>query len=115
MGSLASTEMNQLHAELCGALADPHRIGLLYELSAGPQPVTSLVQTLGMPQSSVSRHLRVLRDQRLVVARRQGKMVFYELADPELISALDLLRSVLASRLEAAARLSPAANGLTFN
>lgn len=99
-------EINALHANLCSGVADPSRIALLYELSSGPKSVTDLVTTLGLPQSSVSRHLRILRDRQLVVTRRQGQMVIYELADGRVIDALDLLRAMLRARLESRALLA---------
>jgi len=99
-------EINALHANLCSGVADPSRIALLYELSTGPKNVTDLVGALGLPQSSVSRHLRILRDRQLVVTRRQGTMVYYDLADTRVIDALDLLRAMLRTRLEARALLA---------
>ena len=99
------TEINQLHARLCSGIGDPNRIALLYELSAGAKNVTSLVSELAMPQSTVSRHLRILRDRHLVTTHRQGQMVYYELTDPRVVEALDLLRAVLHERLEQRAEL----------
>ena len=98
--------IDALHANLCSGIADPIRIALLYELAAGPRNVTDLVTALDLPQSSVSRHLRVLRDRQLVVARRQGTMMYYELEDCRVIDALDLLRAMLRSRLESRALLA---------
>ena len=99
-------EICELHANLCSGLADPIRIAILYELSAGPMNVTDLVAAMDLPQSSVSRHLRVLRDRQLVSARREGTSVYYELADPEILTALDMLRGVLRRRLESRAKLA---------
>jgi DNA-binding transcriptional ArsR family regulator len=98
-------EITTLHAEVCAALADPKRILLLYELAAGPKHVTELVNTLGMPQSLVSRHLKVLRERGMVAATRQGPAVEYRLGDPRLIKALDLLRAVLHDNLSYRAQL----------
>jgi DNA-binding transcriptional ArsR family regulator len=101
-------EINALHAGLCSGVADPHRIALLYELSTGAKNVSDLVAALALPQSSVSRHLRILRDRQLVITRRQGTMVYYELADTRVIDALDLLRAILRARLESRALLADA-------
>lgn len=98
-------EIHALHASLCRGIADPVRIAILYELSTEPRNVSDLVAILGMPQSSVSRHLRVLRDRQLVTSRRQGTMVYYALADGRVIDALDLLRAALRDRLESRAHL----------
>lgn len=101
-------EINAMHANLCHGLADPHRIALLYELSGGAKNVSDLAAALDMPQSSVSRHLRVLRERQLVSSQRQGTMIFYELADARVIDALELLRGMLRDRLEARGQLADA-------
>ncbi len=99
-------EINQLHANICGALADPSRILILYLLSEGPLNVNTLVEKLELPQPTVSRHLKVLRERGLVSAERDGQSVYYALADHRVIDALDLLRTVLGERLAKQATLA---------
>ena len=92
-------EIMLLHAQVCGALADPSRILILYSIAEQPRSVSELVKMLDISQPTVSRHLQNLRDRRLVVASREGQNVYYSLADPRVIQALDLLRAVLADHL----------------
>lgn len=92
-------EINQLHAQICGGLADPKRIALLYALADKPLSVTELTEAVEMPQATVSRNLKILRDRGMVIARRQGANVYYSLGDKRIIRALDLLREVLAEDL----------------
>jgi DNA-binding transcriptional ArsR family regulator len=99
-------EINQLHANICGALADPSRILILYLLSEGPLNVNTLVEKLDLPQPTVSRHLKVLRERGLVTAVRDGQSVYYSLTDQRVIDALDLLRTVLGERLAKQASLA---------
>lgn len=94
-----SQEINQLHAEICSALADPNRILILYALAEKPHSVTELAQTLGITQPTTSRHLTILRERGLVISQREGQSVIYILTDKNIILALDLLRSVLANNL----------------
>lgn len=98
-------EINQLHAEICQGLADPTRIFLLYTLDEGPQRVTDIAEALGLPQSTVSHHLKVLRERGLVTAEREGTAAYYSLVDRRVIEALDILRRVLADRLARRAEL----------
>jgi ArsR family transcriptional regulator len=98
--STLTQEINHLHADLCSALADPTRLLLLYALSDQPRNVTELTQELDVPQPTVSRHLKVLREGGLVKATRQGTSVQYELTDHRVIAALDILRSVLRERIQ---------------
>jgi ArsR family transcriptional regulator len=93
-------EITRLHADLCSALADPTRLLLLYALSTEPRNVTELTQDLQVPQPTVSRHLKVLREGGLVKAARQGSSVQYQLTDHRVIEALDLLRSILRERIQ---------------
>lgn len=105
MSSSLETEVLQLHAEICAGLADPSRILILYALSDGPHNVTEICNALEMPQPSVSRHLKILRERRMVTAERQGTVVQYSLADKRLVEALDLLRTVLRDGLAKRAEL----------
>lgn len=89
------SEITQLEASLCFALADPVRILMLYALDERPRNVSELSLLLTLSQPSTSRHLKVLRERGLVTADRQGVNIIYQLTDRRLIQALDLLRSVL--------------------
>ena len=90
-----SFEINQLHADICSALADPTRILALYLLAEQPYTVNELTSKLGVSQPTASRHLKILRDRGLVQATRRGQAVEYSLRDARLIDALDTLRAVL--------------------
>ncbi len=101
-------EINQLHAEICGGLSDPKRITILYALADKPESVMELASALDMPQPTLSRHLKVLRDRGMVVAERQGANIIYSLGDKRIIKALDLLREVLADHLSKRSALADA-------
>jgi ArsR family transcriptional regulator len=98
-------EITQLHADFCSALADSTRLILLYALEEKPRNVTELTEELGMPQPTVSRHLKVLRDRGLVTASRLGMNVQYMLADHRIVDALDILRAVMRDRINYRASL----------
>jgi ArsR family transcriptional regulator len=105
MNTKLRQEIDRLHAELCGALSDPNRILILYTLSEQASNVSDLADKLNLPQPTTSRHLKILRERGMVVARRKGQSVIYRLADERIITALDLLRSMLADKLETQAAL----------
>jgi DNA-binding transcriptional ArsR family regulator len=88
-------EIEELHAGICSALADPKRIMILYVLQRGPKNVSRLAREINAPQPTTSRHLKVLRDRGMVHTHRDGTKVVYSLADEKLITAIDLLREVL--------------------
>ena len=62
------------------ALADPTRLAVIEALMDGPRHVGELVDLLGVEQSLLSHHLRVLREIGLLQAERDGKAVLYALA-----------------------------------
>ena len=99
MAKSLKDEINRLHAQVCSGLADPNRILILYTLAAAPHNVSDLSTLLEIPQPTVSRHLKVLRERSMVNADRDGQSVYYSLADERIIQALDLLRGMLADSL----------------
>jgi DNA-binding transcriptional ArsR family regulator len=80
-------------AALFKVLADPGRCRLMDALiEAGELCVCDLAATVEMSESNVSHHLRVLRADRLVRARRSGKMVYYSPDDVHIRVLLDMTR-----------------------
>lgn len=68
-------------AELFKVFGDSTRIKILSVLMEGEMCVCDMAQMLGLSQSAVSHQLRVLKGAELVKYRREGKAVFYSLAD----------------------------------
>lgn len=78
---LLSNELDEVRA-IGKALADTGRLRILAALKArGELCVCHLVELLGLDQSTVSRHMAVLRDARLVAVRRDGRWAHYRIAD----------------------------------
>lgn len=68
-------------AELFKVFGDSTRIRILYVLFEAEVCVCDLAQALNMTQSAISHQLRILKNSKLVKCRREGKSVFYSLAD----------------------------------
>ena len=77
-------------AELYKGSGDSTRIKILYVLFAAELCVYDIAQLLGMTQSAVSHQLRILKNNKLVKFRREGKTVFYALDDDHVRSILKL-------------------------
>ena len=73
-----------------GSLANPDRLRLLEALRHGERCGCELMVVLDAPQSTVSTHLRRLRDAGLVKNRRKGKWTYYRIADGAVLDLLDL-------------------------
>lgn len=76
-------------AELFSMFADTTRIRILYALFETEMCVCDLANLLGMTQSAVSHQLALLKRARLVRPRRDGRSVFYSLADSHVRTMLD--------------------------
>lgn len=68
-------------AELFKVFGDTTRIRILYALFEAEMCVCDIAQILNMTQSAISHQLRVLKQARLVRNRREGKQIYYSLAD----------------------------------
>ena len=96
-------EVQLLHNYVCQAVNDPKRIQILYALRDQPMHVTALAELLEMPQSTVSRHLSLLRQRLLVIAERDGPAVFAPHTDARVEDVRDQVRGVLREGLESQA------------
>jgi len=86
-------ETMDLLAETFKALGDPARAKILYALARAELCVCDLAEIVGASESAVSHQLRILRALRLVTHRRDGRQVYYALAD-------DHIRTLLAQGLD---------------
>lgn len=77
-----------MHVDIFAILADPCRRRILEELRDGERQVSDIVQPVGIHQSGVSRHLRILHDAGFVSVRRDGQRRLYTLR-PERFRALE--------------------------
>lgn len=73
-----------------GALADPNRTKIVSSLMGGELCVCDLAAVVGISESAVSQHLRVLRNLRWVRNRKQGRVVYYSLEDDHIKSLMQL-------------------------
>lgn len=76
----------QRMAEFFGVLADPNRLRLLSALANQELCVCDLAAGLKMGESAVSHQLRILRAMRLVKYRKEGRNVYYSLADDHVMN-----------------------------
>lgn len=86
-------------ASVAAAMANPHRLELLEQLAQGERSVEVVAGRVGLSVANASQHLQQLRRAGLVGARRDGKFVFYFLADTNVLDLLAALHSVAESNL----------------
>jgi DNA-binding transcriptional ArsR family regulator len=73
-------------AELFRAFSDTSRVRIIAALVNNEMNVGAIAQVVGISESAVSHHLRGLRLMRLVVARKEGKEVYYRVDDQHIIA-----------------------------
>ncbi|MBU0675894.1 MAG: metalloregulator ArsR/SmtB family transcription factor [Proteobacteria bacterium] len=84
--------------QLFKALSDPTRLRIVWLLQTGGELcVCDLMEVLGLPQSTVSRHLAYLRNADLVIDQRKGIWMYYRLPDQTNVLVADILRVLSSS------------------
>lgn len=81
-------------AGLLGCMANPDRLMLLCMLVEGEKNVSQLRDLTGIEQPTLSQQLTVLRTEGLVQTRKQGKYVYYRLANQDVLRIMSLLYDI---------------------
>lgn len=81
----------ELVAERFKALAEPARLGILNSLREGEMTVTGIMESTGLGQANVSKHLQLLHTLGFVERRKEGLYVHYSLADEDVFHLCDLM------------------------
>lgn len=102
----AETEVYQLYAELCQTLAHPKRLEILDAITKEERSVGDLARLLDIPQANLSQHLSLLKQRKMVIARRKGINIYYHLSDQKIIQAFELLKDVLHAQLAEGEKLA---------
>ncbi len=77
-------------AETFAALADSNRAKIIYSLIEQELCVCDIACVIGISESAVSQHLRILRNLRLVKQHKDGRMMYYSLNDDHIRTLLDV-------------------------
>ena len=84
-----------MHAEMCQALANPHRLAIMYALKDSEKCVGEIGAEVGISVQNVSQHLRILKERMLVRSRKEGQTVYYSITNPKFVQACALIREAL--------------------
>lgn len=76
-------------------LGQPARIDILLAIGKGETCVCHLEAILGLRQAYISQHLMAMRDASLLTTRRDGRFVFYRVADDRLLTLIDAAAAIL--------------------
>jgi ArsR family transcriptional regulator len=98
--------ISKMHAEMCKVFSNQYRIQILNQLRHGGLSVGTLAKNLNLPQPLVSQHLTTLRQKGVVIPHPEGTSTIYEISNPKIIKACDLMREVMIEELEKATKLA---------
>lgn len=90
MSNLPESELIFELADVFKVFGDSTRLRILYTLFDDERSVGEIAETLQMEQSTISHQLRVLRTNKLVKLRREGKQIYYSLDDDHVKKIIEM-------------------------
>ncbi len=93
------------HAEMCKVFSHPKRLELINLLRDKEMSAGQLGEGLGLAPANLSQHLTMMRERHILASRKEGKVVYYRIANPRLLQAFDLLREILFEQIRQDAAL----------
>ncbi len=92
-------ELYEMHAEICKIFTHPKRLKIIDILRKGEKSVGELEELSEISQSNLSQHFAVLRQRKIVTARREGQNIYYSISNPKIFKACDIMREILLEQL----------------
>jgi DNA-binding transcriptional ArsR family regulator len=88
-----------LQASMLAVLANPRRLMIMDLLGEGAKTVTEIATALDMTLQNASQHLRLMREQSIVVSQREGQTVTYRLTTPVFKECCETVRQAMAEEI----------------
>ena len=95
-----STDMSRQQAAFCAIFTDEKRLRILWFLRDGEKRVNEIAEHLGITVQNTSQHLRLMRDKRALVTRREGQAIYYRIANMKFLRGARLVREGLLEELQ---------------
>ena len=101
------SKLFEMQAELCALLANPKRLMILDLLSrSGEVKVGDIAAAMEVSISTVSQHLRLMRDKNVVLSRKEGHTVYYRLKHIKLMVGCHAVQEVLMDELRGTVKMA---------
>ena len=88
------------HAEMCKVFSHPTRLEIIGILIDKEVSVGELASKLGVGMGNLSQHLSMMKERKILKSRKDGNQVYYQVANPKMLKAFDLLREILLEQIE---------------
>lgn len=93
------TDLFDLHAEFCAIFSSQIRLRIMWALREEEKTVTELATELGITVANTSQHLTIMRNRGAVETRREGRTIFYRIANQKFFQGASLIREGLVDEL----------------
>lgn len=93
-------ETLQLVADFFKVLSESSRLQIMCALKAGPQNVSEIIETTGLGQANVSKHLKILAQAGVVTRQQQGVCVYYQIANAFVFDLCELVCDSLSVQVQ---------------
>ena len=91
----------EIQAKFIKGMAHPKRLMILNTLkNHGEMTVSELMKATGISQSNLSQHLTFLKNSGLVKVRREGPNVYYDIANPKIVEACNIIREIIIENIK---------------
>ena len=92
MKNILADEQLQRAAETLRVVSHPARLRIVEILVEGERSVTAIQESLGITQSQTSQHLSNMRVRGVLKCRKDGNMVYYSIANPDVVKVIHCIR-----------------------
>ncbi len=100
-------ELFEMQAELCGIMSNAKRLMIMDHINSNKESsVGDIADALNSSVSTVSQHLRLMRNKNLVITRKDGHTVFYRLKHPKLMKGCHTVREVLLDEMRNSGKMA---------
>ncbi len=101
MPELEDDRFYEAHADFCSVCSNANRLKILDTLKNGDEYTVSEIQrTTGIAQSTLSQHLKLMRDRGMVVREKDGVNNYYSVADERIIEGVETIREVVRNQID---------------
>ena len=90
----------RLHAEMCKTIANPVRLAIIDVLQDQEMNASQLLEKIPISKANLSQHINLLQQKGVIVSRREGLHVYYQLGDLRILQACSLIKEILKSWVE---------------
>jgi ArsR family transcriptional regulator len=95
-----TTDIFKLHASFCSIFSSDIRLRIMWLLAEGEKTVTELANALNITVANVSQHLSIMRRLGVVASRREGRAIYYRIANQKFYQGALLIREGLLEEME---------------